>query len=99
MIALIEQDDKIILHDGVFLTAVRIPRYLEVKAVLDAAVTSNKSAYCNKSVKCTSKKSEEDAVGYLLNESNGKRFMLDQSTRPVYFSLLSSMTEDELQNL
>ena len=99
MIALIEQNEKIILHDGVFLTAARIPRYLEVKAVLDEAIVSNKAAYCNESVKCTSKKSEEDAVEYLLNKSNGKRFMFDQLTRPVYFSLLSSITEDELQKL
>lgn len=99
MIALVEQTDKIIIHDGLFLTAARTPRYYEVRSVLDVAVTSNKAAYCNEPVKCTSKRSEDDAVAYLLEKSYGKRFMLDQSTRPVYFSLLSSLTEAEMQNL
>jgi hypothetical protein len=85
------------VFDGAFLCAARIPRYLEVKALLDAAIASDKVYFAKHRAPFTSKKADVDALTILLNLGPFEK--LTTTSRSQYFSLLSNMTEAALQQL
>lgn len=86
--------DVHVVFDGDFLT-VRLPRYGEVRALMDAAQNSDKVTFCANPVRNTSLDDPTDAVAYLLGEQSSVSFTAE--TRPKYFRMLSSMTEKEIQ--
>lgn len=96
MAAIVETNSNFILFDGNFLTAARNPRYYEVRNVLNNAENSNKVAYCSKPVEYTYELDAELAVKYLLHESNNTSYLLTPRSRENYFSLISSISEAEL---
>jgi len=85
------------IFDGAFLCAARIPRYLEVRVLLDAAVSSGKVYFAKHRAPFTSKENDADALAILLNL--GPFEQLTTSSRSRYFSLISNMTEAALQQL
>lgn len=89
--------DVAVVFDGAFLSAARIPRYLEVKTLLDAAVESEKVYFASNRVPFTSGKTAADAATTF--QSLGPFVKLTAATRPQYFSLLSNLTEAQLQQL
>lgn len=86
-----------VVFDGSFLTAARIPRYLEVRTLLDAAVASDKVYFASNRVPFTSSKSAADAAAAF--QSLGPFVKLTAASRSQYFSLLSNLTEAQLQQL
>lgn len=84
-----------VVYDGCFLTAVRPPRYGEVRLVLNEAVASGKAFYCTERVPFTSSLAAEEAAEVMLN--CGEFLPLDASGRTRYFSLLSNCTEETLR--
>lgn len=84
------------VFDGTFLTAVRRTRYLEVQQVLDAACKSNKAWYCADDIELTDPLTPEDAAVYL---DGLPTHQLDDTTRPRFFSLLSSLSEEQMNRL
>ena len=77
-----------VVFDGRFLTAVRTPRYLEVRQMLDTALAHGNVFFSKNRIPFTSSLSAKDAVSTLINTKNLEQ--LDSSTRPHYFSMLTS---------
>lgn len=86
-------DEVYVVFDGLFLTAVRRPRYLEVKEVLDAAEQSEKIFFSKSAVSFTSDLQPEMAVETLLKSRPTTSF--SKTTRQEYFSLLCSIPESK----
>ncbi|AGN82314.1 MULTISPECIES: hypothetical protein [Pseudomonas] len=86
------------IYDGLFLTAKRYPRYMEVKSLLDAAVAvSNGSVhYAPAPLPFTAGKTEEDALAMMLSVQTK---VFDQDSRADYFRLLSRVTEKQLAEM
>jgi hypothetical protein len=85
------------VFDGIFLTAARMPRYYEIKELLDVAETSNKVYFSTVRAPFTSNLPPAVAAKIMLDS---KQFEpLTPTTRPKFFTLLSSITEKELQTL
>ena len=84
------------IYDGVFLTAARRPRYLEVRDVLDAAERSEKVFFGNSPAPFTSglepMRAWEQLSRIIVNRFSVK-------TRASFFSLLSALSEKELERL
>lgn len=84
-----------IVHDGLFLTAARLPRYYEVRQLLDAAENNQKVVFCFQRAPFTSAMSPVEAAAALLELQLVNE--LTTATRSSYFSMLSNVTEIELQ--
>ncbi|CAN7622287.1 hypothetical protein LJR189_004675 [Acidovorax delafieldii] len=84
-------DDLYIVFDGMFLTAARRPRFLEVSRVLDAAEASGKVWFATNPVPFTSALTPEQAVETMLSEQS--TVQLETSTRAQYFALLCGIPE------
>lgn len=100
MAALVETVDTnnvstFVVCDGPFLTAQRKPRFTEINDVLDAAVQSGKVSVAMQRVPFTSSLSPKQAVEALWQIYD--LHLLTDKTRPVFFSLLSELTEKEIQ--
>ncbi|POH71561.1 hypothetical protein [Arthrobacter glacialis] len=88
-----DQSGELDVYDGDFLTATRYPRYLEVKAVLDAAQASNGNVfYATAPLPFTSGKGEDAAALDMLSVQTD---VFDRSTRANYFKLLSRLSEKQ----
>lgn len=87
-----------IVFDGLFLTAARYPRYREIRSVLDVAVLSNKSWFSKIRAPFTGSNTPEAAATTLGAHCNDL-IQLTVTTRARYFSLLSNLTEIELEKL
>lgn len=98
LVALVEQKDKYVLFDGNFLTAVRYPRYSEIKLVLDEAIMSGKVDFCNVRIGFTRAMDSNSARDYLISNYYCNIYLLDKDSRKEYFSLLSNFSESEMQN-
>ncbi|MDH0760349.1 hypothetical protein N5C70_27190 [Pseudomonas juntendi] len=86
-----DQLGELDVYDGDFLTATRYPRYLEVKAVLDAAEASGGTVlFATQPLPFTSGKSADAAAADMLSVQTD---VFNTSTRPTYFKLLSRMSE------
>ncbi|WP_049096381.1 hypothetical protein [Burkholderia cepacia] len=85
------------VFDGVFLTAARIPRYLDVRDVLDAAVMSGKVYFGASRAPFTSAQTPADATRTLSAVSPVQK--LTTANRAEFFRLLSSVTEARLAEL
>lgn len=83
-----------VVFDGQFLSAVRYPRYLDVRDVLDVAVEAGNVYFSGERAPLTEALSPEDAATVLGNLGDVK--LLDASSRASYFSLLSGFTERQL---
>lgn len=84
-----------VVFDGLFLTAVRLPRYGEVRQLLDSAEASGKAFYCPQRVPFTSGCLAEEAARIMLECADP--LPLDASGRPRYFALLSNVPEASLK--
>jgi hypothetical protein len=101
MVALVEQSlpsiDEIVyvVFDTNVSTAQRLPRYLEVKRILEAAQSSDKVYFSHERAPYTANVSPEEAIKslFVLN----KQELLSEDSRPQFFSLLSNLTEVELR--
>lgn len=80
-----------VVFDGVFLTAARRPRYLEVRDLLDAAEQTSKVFFATQPVPFTSSKDPEKAAQIMIDTK--PTVQLTTSTRPQYFALLCSIPE------
>lgn len=83
-----------VVVDGPFLTAVRIPRYLEVKKMMDEAEASDKVFFSRERAPFTSSLSPEAAAAELAKA--GPVEALTSASRTRFFSLLSNVTESAL---
>ncbi len=88
--------EQFILFDGLFLTAQRKPRYNEVQQVLDLAVQTKKTSFIQLSVPFTSQLLPVEAIR-LLNRF--PKQVLNAQTRPIFFSLLSEITEEQYNSI
>lgn len=86
-----------VLFDGLFLTAARRPRLLEVQALLDAAQASGKAAFAPTAVPFTSSMAPDVAVKTLLAQES--MVELTPQSRSQYFALLSSIPEAQRATL
>ncbi len=84
-----------VVFDGAFLSAARYPRYSEVRELLDAAVASEKVYFTERRAPFTSQKNNIDALATL--HSLGPFEKLTTTSRSRYFSLLSNVSEAEIQ--
>ena len=80
-----------IVFDGPFLTAVRGPRYSEVRQLLDAAVNSERAYFSETRCPFTSSLSAQGAASLLAALPP---VVLTATSRPIYFSLLSTVPEE-----
>lgn len=85
-----------VVFDGMQLTAARLPRYGEVRQLLDAATVSNKAFFSPQSVKFTSNLPPAEAAQVLL--SNAAPISLTTTSRSQFFKLLSGVSEQQLQS-
>lgn len=85
------------VFDGVFLTAARKPRYLEVRDVLDAAIASGKVYFGASRAPFTSAETPADATRILSAVSPVEK--LTSSNRAEFFRLLSGVTEARFASL
>ncbi|WP_155401875.1 hypothetical protein [Chromobacterium violaceum] len=83
--------DVYVLFDGLFLTAARRPRFLEVQSLMDAAQASRKVSFAAKPVPFTSTREPANAVDTLLSVEPLIQFTPE--TRAKYFALLSLIPE------
>lgn len=81
-----------ILFDGLFLTAARRPRYLEVRDVLDVVTEVGRTTFCTVPVPFTSELPPHQAVETLL--AAGHVEPLTDATRKAFFALLSMIPEE-----
>ncbi len=82
------------IFDGIFLTAARRPRYLEVKKLLDVAIESRIPVeYGLRPTPFTSSMEPAEAVILMLDQPVR---LLDERTRPEFFSLLSGLPEERM---
>lgn len=84
-------DGNLCVYDGLFLTAARRPRYLEVREVLDAAEQSAKVYFAETRAPFTSALSAARAAEKLRAIAASTR--LTSATREDFFRLLSNLTE------
>ncbi|AQS50706.1 hypothetical protein PAEH1_02545 [Paenalcaligenes hominis] len=94
--ALVTTNYKHIIFDGLFLTATRRPRYLEVKELLDQAVKKDNVFFSPDFVPFTSQLPPAEAFKILLDYSK-RAIPLSSFSRSDFFSLLSTLTEKELE--
>lgn len=83
-----------VVFDGLFLTAARIPRYLEVRDLLDVAIASGKVFFDKVRAPFTSSLTPDAAAECLGNL--GPVSALTGETRASYFRLLSNVSESDL---
>lgn len=83
-----------VVFDGAFLTAARYPRYAEVRTLLDEAEKSGKVYFSTERVPFTANKSDCEAAAIMRTKA--KLTLLTNQTRASYFSLLSNVTEKEI---
>lgn len=88
-----EIEDIYVVFDGVFLTASRRPRYLEVKEVLDCAEKYKKVNFISTCVPFTSSLTPAEAMDKLLQFKLKEKF--NNNSRSKYFSLICSVPEDQ----
>lgn len=88
-------DPLYMVFDGLFLTAARVPRYLEVRNLLDVAIASGKAFVAMQRVPFTSKLTPDEAAECLRHV--GPVSPLTGETRATYFRLLSSVSERALE--
>ncbi|WP_151828394.1 hypothetical protein [Acinetobacter oleivorans] len=88
----LQEFNAYVIFDGLFLTAQRYPRYKEVKEVLDAAVTSDKTYFIDISVPFTSTWGPVGAVDQLLPLPRQK---LTPDSRKNFFKLLCNISEEK----
>ena len=86
-----------VVFDGCFLTAARLPRYSEVRELLDQATTAANVFFAQERAPFTGGLSAEDATKKLLEV--GPLQELTDETRPTYFRMLSLMPEAEIAKL
>lgn len=86
-----------VIGDGTFLTAARFPRYSEIKDLLDAAETNSKVYFSLQRVPFTSQLSADEAADKL--SSHQELIQLTPNTRPDFFRLLSTLTEQQYNDL
>ncbi|MET2522102.1 hypothetical protein [Ralstonia pseudosolanacearum] len=86
-------DGNLKVFDGLFLTAARQPRYLEVRAVLDAAVRRGSVYFSEASAPFTSALAPEEAAKRLNGIAPVRQ--LTSASRANFFRLLSGVTEAE----
>ncbi|MGU7843795.1 hypothetical protein ACV22V_30560 [Burkholderia sp. AW33-5] len=92
LVALTETvDGNLCVYDGLFLTAARRPRYLEVREVLDAAEQSAKVHFAGTRAPFTSALPPVQAAEKLCAIAAPTR--LTSATRADFFRLLSNLTE------
>lgn len=91
-----QNGQEYVLFDGLFLTAARAHRYLDVKRLLDAAEQSNKVTYATARAPFTSSLDPIDAID-TLNVLSYTQFT--PLSRAAYFSMVSNLTEQEFLNL
>ncbi|NIF42038.1 hypothetical protein F3J14_14310 [Burkholderia sp. Tr-862] len=84
-------EGNLCVYDGLFLTAARRPRYLEVREVLDAAERSAKVYFAETRAPFTSALSAAQAAEKLRAIAASTR--LTSATREDFFRLLSNLTE------
>lgn len=82
-----------VLFDGIFLTAARPPRFMEVQRLLDVAQESNRVYFCESRAPLTRTLNPEEAVNLLKDLGPTKRLTSD--SRAQYFSLLCGLTEQQ----
>lgn len=82
--------DVYVLFDGLFLTAARRPRGLEVRELLDEAQASGKAKFGTARADFTATLDAEAAVRLLLKVPTAE---LTPASRAQYFGLLSSVPE------
>lgn len=82
-----------VVFDGMFLTAMLTSRYSEVRQMLDASIASGKVYFSADRVPFTAAMEPEDAAALLSNVSNP--VLLNEESRPSYFSLLTIVPESE----
>lgn len=87
------QTTAYVIFDGLFLTAQRRPRYLEVREVLDTAINSNKAYFITQAAPFTSSWNPIDAVSQLKYLPTQH---LTPESRGTFFSLLSDYPESEM---
>lgn len=80
-----------VVFDGLFLTAARQPRYLEVRELLDNAINSGNAFFSKTRAPFTSGLSPENAAQQLLQIT--PVIPLTSTNRADYFGLLSSLPE------
>lgn len=80
------------VYDGLFLTAARRPRYLEIKDLLDVACDSGKAYFSPLRAPYTATLKPQDAARTLLNLKQSFK-PLNPQTREEYFSMLSTIPE------
>ncbi len=90
-------DNVHVVFDGLFLTAARKPRYLEVKQLMDEAEGTNKVMFSSAPIAFTSALTPEGAAKVMLNQQQINPF--NPQTRAQFFSMLSSLTESEYAKL
>jgi hypothetical protein len=73
-----------------------MPRYREVKDVLDSAIESRKAQFITKPVPFTSSLSPVDAVAKLIKFQSKQ---LNTDSRREFFKLLSNLSEQQYSNL
>ncbi|WP_304350857.1 hypothetical protein [Comamonas testosteroni] len=83
--------DVYVLFDGLFLTAARRPRFLEVQDLMDVAQDSDKATFFAGWVPFTSAREPSAAVESLL--ALGPRTPFTKATRAQYFALLCDISE------
>lgn len=94
--ATVSAQGDVTIYDGVFLTAARRPRYLEVRDVLDAAERSEKVYFGNSPAPFTSGL-EPMRAWEQLRRIDVNPF--SEKTRASFFSLLSGVSEKDLERL
>lgn len=82
-----------LVFDGLILTAQRRSRYLEVRDLLDVAVASGKVYFSATTVPFTSTNTPDEAADVM--QATGPQVLLDEQSRRQYFSMLSSVSEEE----
>lgn len=82
------------VYDGLFLTAARRPRYLEIKELLDIACKSGKAYFSSLRAPYTYGLSPQNATHTLLELKDSFQPLTTQ-TRDQYFSMLSTIPEAE----
>ncbi len=86
-----------IIYDGAdFLNAARKQRYWEVKQVLNAAENTQKVFYSQNRAPFTDTFSPDKAIKKLKKTINTE--MLTSETRPLYFLMLSDISENDWNN-
>lgn len=83
--------DVFVLFDGLFLTAARFPRFLEVQDLMNVAQESGKAAFFLGQAPFTSSFEPVDAVKSLLGL--GQLTPFSQTNRAKFFALLSRIPE------